>query len=221
MNVLELLDRPIAFQRAFVRLGVGITGALMLSQALYWTKRSSGRDGWFYKTQADWEDETGMTRFEQETARKKLRDLGILEEKKQGIPCKTHYRVNLESLQTRLLESRRQCRGNPADSAEEIQQAITETTTETTTEESAKTKKRFSPPSVADVRLYCIERKNGIDAEAFVDHYNSNGWMVGRNRMKDWRAAVRQWERRQSDYNRAQSASQSPARPGSYQGVEI
>jgi len=134
MNVCDLLDRPIAFQRSFVRLGAGITGALMLSQAIYWTNRSEGRDGWFYKTQSDWEDETGMTRFEQEGARKKLRELGVLEEKKQGIPCKTYYRVNLETLQTRLLETSKQGSGKPADSAAENQQPITEITTETTTE---------------------------------------------------------------------------------------
>ncbi len=55
--------------------------------------------------------------------------------------------------------------------------------------------KRFCPPSVDDVRAYCTERKNGVDAQAFIDHYESNGWKVGRSAMKDWRAAVRTWER--------------------------
>ena len=54
---------------------------------------------------------------------------------------------------------------------------------------------RFSPPSVEDVRKYCIDRGNSVDAEKFVDYYTSNGWMVGKNRMKDWKAAVRTWEK--------------------------
>lgn len=54
----------------------------------------------------------------------------------------------------------------------------------------------FSPPTVDEVRAYCIERKNCVDPEAFIDYYTSNGWMVGKNHMKDWKAAVRTWERK-------------------------
>lgn len=56
-------------------------------------------------------------------------------------------------------------------------------------------KKIFTPPSVKDVQEYCSERKNNVDAQAFVDFYESKGWMVGKNKMKDWKAAVRTWER--------------------------
>lgn len=54
---------------------------------------------------------------------------------------------------------------------------------------------RFQPPSVDDVRAYCQERRNGIDAEAFVAFYESKGWMIGSNKMKSWRAAVITWEK--------------------------
>jgi hypothetical protein len=53
----------------------------------------------------------------------------------------------------------------------------------------------FIPPTVGDVHEYCSERNNKIDAAYFVDFYASKGWMVGKNKMKDWRAAVRTWER--------------------------
>ena len=56
-------------------------------------------------------------------------------------------------------------------------------------------KKKFIPPSLDDVRTYCLERSNNVDAQAFVDFYESKGWMVGKNHMKDWKAAVRTWER--------------------------
>lgn len=90
-------DRPIGYNRAFVSLGVGATGALMLTQAVYWHRRTKkAADGWFYKTVSEWEDETGLTRHEQETARRRLRDLGVLEEDLRGVPCRTYFRVRID-----------------------------------------------------------------------------------------------------------------------------
>lgn len=54
--------------------------------------------------------------------------------------------------------------------------------------------KRFTPPSLADVQSYCLERNNGVDPVRWFNHYTANGWMVGKNKMKDWKAAVRTWE---------------------------
>jgi hypothetical protein len=54
----------------------------------------------------------------------------------------------------------------------------------------------FVPPMLQEVSGYCKERNNSIDPQAFIDHYTSNGWMVGKNKMKDWKAAVRNWEKR-------------------------
>ena len=53
----------------------------------------------------------------------------------------------------------------------------------------------FVPPTVDDVKQYCRERKNIVDAEQFVNFYSSKGWMVGKNKMRDWKAAVRTWEK--------------------------
>ena len=55
--------------------------------------------------------------------------------------------------------------------------------------------KRFQPPSVDEVEAYCKERGNSVDPQNFVDWYTANGWKVGKNPMKDWKAAVRTWER--------------------------
>lgn len=54
---------------------------------------------------------------------------------------------------------------------------------------------RFVTPSIDEVRAYCLERKNNVDAERFVNFYASKGWMVGKNKMRDWKACVRTWER--------------------------
>ena len=58
------------------------------------------------------------------------------------------------------------------------------------------TRSKFSPPSVDEINMYCQEKGLSIDTQRFVDYYESNGWMVGRNKMKDWRAAVRNWGRK-------------------------
>ena len=64
-------------------------------------------------------------------------------------------------------------------------------------EREGKPLKRFAPPTLDEVKAYCEERHNGIDAETFIDFYASKDWMVGKNRMKDWKACVRTWEKRE------------------------
>ena len=56
-------------------------------------------------------------------------------------------------------------------------------------------RKRFVKPTLSDIQQYCIERNNNVNAEQFYDYYESNGWKVGKNAMKDWKACVRTWER--------------------------
>jgi len=55
--------------------------------------------------------------------------------------------------------------------------------------------KRFKPPTVDEVKAYCQQRKNNVDAQKFVDFYQSKGWLVGKVKMKDWEACVRTWEK--------------------------
>ena len=71
--------------------------------------------------------------------------------------------------------------------------------------------KRFVPPTPEEVNTYCRERNNGIDGSEFCDFYTSKGWKVGKNPMKDWKAAVRTWER-----SRKQSAPQPKTESGWY-----
>ena len=66
--------------------------------------------------------------------------------------------------------------------------------------------KRFYPPTLDEVKQYCEERKNNIDPMAFIDFYSSKGWMIGKNRMKDWKAAVRTWERKRKEESKTESS---------------
>lgn len=100
--LLELLDRPIAFHRCFVRITGSVNAALMLSQALYWSKRTSDSDGWFFKSQKDWEDETGLSDKAQLAARKHLKSRKLIDENLKGVPAVLYYRVNIEHLKQAL-----------------------------------------------------------------------------------------------------------------------
>ena len=62
---------------------------------------------------------------------------------------------------------------------------------------------RFNPPAVEEVAAYCAERGNNVDAHAWWDFYQSKGWMVGKNKMKDWKAAVRTWEQRHKNESKS------------------
>ena len=107
---------------------------------------------------------------------------------------------------TKLIEaSNRQSKGRRAVDAQETRKRRTQYSIDKNSidkirldkdsiEEEEK-RKRFSPPTLEEVQAYCIERGNNVDAQHFVDHYTSNGWLVGKNKMRDWKAAVRTWEK--------------------------
>ena len=61
--------------------------------------------------------------------------------------------------------------------------------------------RRFTPPSIQEVTDYCRERCNFIDPNAFIDHYQANGWMRGKNKIKDWKACIRTWEKNHAQGN--------------------
>lgn len=57
------------------------------------------------------------------------------------------------------------------------------------------TKKSFTPPTLEEVTAYCMERNNGLDPQKFIDYYTAIDWHIGKNKMKDWKATIRTWER--------------------------
>lgn len=75
--------------------------------------------------------------------------------------------------------------------------------------------KRFIPPTFEQVIEYCNQRKNTVDANKFLDHYDSAGWMRGKTKIKCWKACVRTWENNSS--NQTQAKFSKPAKPGMYE----
>lgn len=76
------------------------------------------------------------------------------------------------------------------DKEKELEKEIHSSAKSTTTK-----RKRFEKPTLSQITQYCLERNNNVNAEQFYDYYESNGWKVGKNSMKDWKACVRTWER--------------------------
>lgn len=134
--VKKLLRRPIAFHRVFVTLTGSVTAALFLSQVLYWQEvceRDSTRDGWWWKTREEWAEETGLSRYEQEGARKILVRLGVLHEKRKGNPAKLWYRVDGGKLANLLAETQLSCEPESSQLlGEKPASSNTEITSETT-----------------------------------------------------------------------------------------
>ena len=67
--------------------------------------------------------------------------------------------------------------------------------------EKSKSINKFKRPKVEEIAAYCLERKNSVDAQTFFDHYEANGWLRGKNKIKDWKACVRTWEKNQEQRN--------------------
>ncbi len=92
--LLEVFDIPVSFHRCLVPIAGGVTPALMLSQAIWTTETlEPTAGGWFIRSQEQWTQETGLSRWEQETARRALRRAGLLEERRLGMPARLWFRV--------------------------------------------------------------------------------------------------------------------------------
>lgn len=114
------------------------------------------------------------------------------------------YQAKIASEKVPAITDKKSCKKSNKKSNLKIEKEIElelEIETELETEKKRKPASRFTPPTVEDVRAYCQERQNNVDPEKFVDYYTSNGWVVGKNKMKDWKAAVRTWEKNQFSNN--------------------
>jgi hypothetical protein len=80
----------------------------------------------------------------------------------------------------------------------------------------AQRSRKFIQPTLEEVKAYCSERGKGVDPEQWYDHYQSNGWMVGKTHMKDWKAAVRTWEHRNKDSTASASHTGTKGKWGGY-----
>lgn len=189
----------------------------MLSQALYWTPRAKDPDGWFWKTQDEWFEETMLSRKEQETARRRLKELGngsVWHEQLRGVPAKLFYRIDLDALEALLLATKDAPIGqtsmpesdilectNRANKIARIGQAlITETTTEITPETTHRGRAvavipadakpaRPLPPSGGSAVDIALEHfpQLGIWQQDLIENADINHLTIWRKCCEDWR----------------------------------
>ncbi len=134
-------------------------------------------------------------------------EVGWLEYENQMIHVPKWERWMGSSAKKRLQDARRKQLTRTDKKRTNVHKRADVLRTSSSSSSSSKSKKKvFVKPTVDDVSGYCQERGNSVDPQAFVDHYESNGWKVGRNSMKDWKAAVRKWER--SDFGGGQTKEQ-------------
>ena len=136
-------------------------------------------DGWFFNTEANIEKDTTLTPYQQRRCLKTLKDKGLIEVKRKGIPAKQYFKIN-EQLVVKFLNNLKGSNSTTINKNKEIRII----------------NKYFNKPTILEVKDYCILRKNNVDAEAFISFYESKGWMIGKNKMKDWKQAVITWEKR-------------------------
>ena len=137
-------------------------------------------DGWFFNTEANIEKDTTLTPYQQRKCLKTLKTNLVLETKRKGIPAKQYFKINEQQV-IKLLNNL----------------SATNLTSINKNKEIRIINKLFTIPMISEVENYCLERKNNIEAESFINFYDSKGWMVGKNKMKDWRACIRTWEMRE------------------------
>lgn len=151
--------------------------------------------------------ETGLTEQEIKTAISKLKTTGEITSKSTNkftvyiINNYDLYQINNQQINEQITDNQQtinnqitnnqQSNNNQSTTIEEYNKGIKK-------ESNKRNNKRtvFTPPTIQEVRDYCSERKNKIDAECFVDFYKANGWVQGKGKpIKDWKAAIRLWER--------------------------
>jgi hypothetical protein len=138
-SLLEIIgDRPVAYHPKLAKMMGGVKAAIMLSQLLYWNgdKTVQKRDGWVLKSVEDFLEETGLSKFEQQSARDELIERGIIETKLKGIPRIWHYKIDMNSLGEFLVQWETHSTGNSPVLGEKVAQLnkVLETTTENTEE---------------------------------------------------------------------------------------
>jgi len=202
MSILKLLasDGFLSVNKHIAQI-VGLDAAVLLAELassynFFEAIEQLTPDGMFFETVERIQVNTTLSQYQQAKAVKVLSDAGILETKKVGIPAKRYFRINEDVLIGILnhKSSKNLITGDEKTSSLDVKKLDCNNNRENNKQNNKVY--RFVPPTIEEVAAYCRERNNGIDAEQFVDFYSSKGWKVGNNKMQDWKAAVRTWERR-------------------------
>lgn len=201
-SVINLLasDNYIVVNRSLIKI-LGLKETILLGELAsefnyYHKKDLLDEDGYFYSTIENVQENTTLSSYEQKKCLDNLSKRNIVDVKLKGIPAKRHIFINsfqLINLFANCLET--SFRKNEKLDSEFLSTNNNNIKNNNKDNKEIYKEKKFIKPTLEEVKEYCLERQNGIDAENFIDFYESKGWLVGKNKMKDWKACIRTWER--------------------------
>lgn len=196
--------RTIAFHPEFVVITGSVNAALLLSQILYWSPRTKKAGGWFYKCTSDWMKETGLTRHQIVSARRRLVRINVISEMRRGIPATVNFRLNKDIL-AELLDSSCPKSGQPVVRKAANCTAEKRTTNSEMTSESTQNKERNgcysanstevyfpkirypdSEDEMASMLEHCGVEYNPDYDGRFFEQMDRNGWCINGEMVCDW-----------------------------------
>ena len=162
---------------------IGLKETVLLSDLIskeeYFITTGKIDNGWFFNTEQNIFEDTTLTPYQQRKCLKTLKNHQLVDVRRKGTPAKLYFKINEEQVVKKLKDL-----------------SLNKCTTINKNKEIITINKYFKAPTVDEVKVYCSKRQNNIDAEAFVSFYESKGWMVGKNKMKNWKQAIIPWEKR-------------------------
>ena len=234
MNILSILasDNYIVINRDLLK-KYGINVTLMLcelaSEYNYFEKNGMLDDGMFFSTIDNIYEKTGLSKYQQTEALKVLDNIGIVKSVVKGIPAKRYFKIDVEELAKQIVNiSPSSCKeigkldGEKLETKNNNRKIINNSNNKKSIGDNntpkTEKKERFKAPTVEEVKEYCTERGNNIDAQHFIDYYSARGWMLGKNHIKDWKACIRTWER--NDSFKPQKHNEQPEQKYDQNGYE-
>ena len=218
MNGRIAIDRQIMEWEWWGDINVFRLWMVILMLANWQDKKWQGKTikrGSFVTSYASLSEASGLTLQQTRTAINKLKSTGEIEQivtnKYQVIIV-----VNYEKYQENFGNANNQITDNQQSNNNQItnnQQQLNKDNKGN--KENKEKERRFTPPTLSEVQEYIQEKGYHIDAESFIDFYESKGWMIGKSKMKDWKASVRTWEKRRRDGQRMGQADDRRTEQGS------
>jgi len=169
---------------------VGLKAVVLLADLIskenYFIIKGTIKEGWFFNTSKNIERDTTLTNYQQKKAIKKLEKIGFIETSLKGMPATLHFKILENKISTYLKTSFK----------ETSKQDLKKLKTNKNKEIIITNKNNNKKPSIEEIKQYCLERNNGIDAEQFYHFYESKDWKIGKEKMKSWKSCIITWEKR-------------------------
>lgn len=170
------------------------TGQIALWHALMHINNKCAWTKWFTVPNQTLELLTGLSRNSILNARNVLKQVGLIDFKTNGVKATSYMLYFAQDTAQHTVQDTAQGTVQSASTLNKLDKTRLDKTIKEKIPSESK-RKKFQKPTVEQIQAYCVERKNDVNPSLFYDYYEARGWMIGKSPMKDWKAAVRTWER--------------------------